>query len=193
MRFLSENITKKSVVEKVLVNVLERFKSKISSLEESKDFSKLTLIEVVNAFQASKHRTTIRMDSATETALCAKVKGKASIDSTTLRKTSSEFKERDKKPDYSTKLSKRKAKFLTCFYCKKKNHAKPNCWFNSKAKCKTCNRRKHIGNFCKNTSNSQKKNAKAANQVEVVEEHLFVASCCRETKTSQRLSFTETN
>ena len=49
---LGEDLTYQRVVEKVLVSLLERFESKISSLEDSKDLTKISLVELVHAFQA---------------------------------------------------------------------------------------------------------------------------------------------
>ncbi|XP_031268500.1 uncharacterized protein LOC116126972 [Pistacia vera] len=43
IRLLGEEMTDKRIVEKVLVSLPERFESKISSLEDSKDLSQITL------------------------------------------------------------------------------------------------------------------------------------------------------
>ena len=48
IRLLGEELTDQIIVEKVLVCLLEKY----SSLEESKDLSKFTLVELVNALQA---------------------------------------------------------------------------------------------------------------------------------------------
>ncbi|XP_040955994.1 uncharacterized protein [Gossypium hirsutum] len=66
IRLHGEELLDKRIVEKVLVSVPERFESKISSLEDSKDISKLTLIEVVNALQALEHRRAIRLEESTK-------------------------------------------------------------------------------------------------------------------------------
>ena len=52
IRLLGEDLTDQRVVEKVLVSLPERFESKISSLEDSKDLTKISLAELVHAFQA---------------------------------------------------------------------------------------------------------------------------------------------
>jgi hypothetical protein len=43
VRLLGEDLPTKRVIEKILVTLPKRFKSKISSLEESKDLSKISL------------------------------------------------------------------------------------------------------------------------------------------------------
>ena len=51
IKMLGEELIKKGLAEKVLVSTLERFETKISSLKNSKDFTKLTQIELINALQ----------------------------------------------------------------------------------------------------------------------------------------------
>ncbi|TXG48688.1 hypothetical protein EZV62_024563 [Acer yangbiense] len=78
IRLLGEELTGRRIVEKVLVSVSERFESKVSSLEDSKDISKLTLTKVINALQAFEQRRAIRLEETktTEGAFQAKLKGK---------------------------------------------------------------------------------------------------------------------
>ena len=49
IRMLGEEFSDRRIVEKILVTLPERFESKISSLEESRDMSTITLAELVNA------------------------------------------------------------------------------------------------------------------------------------------------
>lgn len=66
IRLLGEDFPDSRIVEKVLVTLPERFESKISSLEESKDLSKISLGELMSALQAQEQRRTIRQDRLTE-------------------------------------------------------------------------------------------------------------------------------
>ena len=66
IRLLGEEFTDKRIVEKVLVTLPERFESKISSLEESKDLSKLSLGELMSALQAQEQRRTMRREKFIE-------------------------------------------------------------------------------------------------------------------------------
>ena len=52
IKMLGEQFYDRRVVEKILVTLPERFESKISSLEESRDMSTITLVELINALQA---------------------------------------------------------------------------------------------------------------------------------------------
>ena len=62
IRLLGEEFMDKRIVDKVLVTLLKRFKSKISSLEESKDLTKLSLGELMSALQAQEQRRTMRRE-----------------------------------------------------------------------------------------------------------------------------------
>ena len=58
----------------------ERFESKISSLEESKDLSKLSLGELMSALQAQEHRRAMKREKFIEGAFSIqKQKRKATI------------------------------------------------------------------------------------------------------------------
>ncbi|XP_031256828.1 uncharacterized protein LOC116114825 [Pistacia vera] len=77
MQLLGEEMTYKRIMEKVLVSLPERFESKISSLEDSKDLSHITLTELVHALQAQKQRRSLRQEDSSEGAMVAGFKGKA--------------------------------------------------------------------------------------------------------------------
>ena len=54
IKLLGEELNDKRIVEKVLVSLLEKFESKISFLEDSRDLTSMFLTELVNALQALK-------------------------------------------------------------------------------------------------------------------------------------------
>ncbi|XP_047258705.1 uncharacterized protein LOC124890894, partial [Capsicum annuum] len=56
IRFLGEDFKDDKIVEKILMTIPERFKSKISSLEESKDLSTISVEELISALQAHEQR-----------------------------------------------------------------------------------------------------------------------------------------
>ena len=76
IRLLGEDLIDQRVVEKVLVSLLERFESKISSLEDSKDLTKISLAELVHASQAQEQRRSMRQKDNNEEAFLAKQKEK---------------------------------------------------------------------------------------------------------------------
>jgi len=51
IRLLREDLSDRRIVEKVLVSLPERFETKISALEDSRDPTKISLIELMNSLQ----------------------------------------------------------------------------------------------------------------------------------------------
>ncbi|KAH9704543.1 hypothetical protein KPL70_011512 [Citrus sinensis] len=72
IRMLGEEFSDRRIVEKILVTLPERFESKISSLEESRDMSTITLAELVNALQAQEQRRAYRKEEMVEGAFQVK-------------------------------------------------------------------------------------------------------------------------
>ncbi|KAA8549914.1 hypothetical protein F0562_001598 [Nyssa sinensis] len=65
-RLLGEDFLDSRIVEKVLVTLLERFESKISFLEESKDLFTISLAELMSALQAQEQKRALRQDRIIE-------------------------------------------------------------------------------------------------------------------------------
>lgn len=72
IRMLGEEFSDRRIVEKILVTLPERFESKISSLEESRDMSTITLVELVNALQAQEQRRAYKNEEMIEGAFQVK-------------------------------------------------------------------------------------------------------------------------
>jgi len=73
IRLLREDLPDRRIVENVLVSLPERFEAKISSLEDSRDLTKISLIELMNSLQTQEHRRMLRQEPpSTEGAFLAK-------------------------------------------------------------------------------------------------------------------------
>ncbi|XP_016478381.1 uncharacterized protein LOC107799750 [Nicotiana tabacum] len=66
IRLLGEDFKDNRIVEKILVTISERFESKISFLEESKDLSTISVAELISVLQAQEQRKAFRQDKVTE-------------------------------------------------------------------------------------------------------------------------------
>ena len=75
IRLLGDEFPESRIVEKVLVTLPERFESKISLLENSKDLLKLSLSELANALQGVEQRRALRQEEASECAFRVSHKG----------------------------------------------------------------------------------------------------------------------
>jgi hypothetical protein len=62
VRFLGTKFTDFGIVEKNLVNVPEKHEASITSLENTKDLCKITLVEVLHALQAQEQQRLLRHD-----------------------------------------------------------------------------------------------------------------------------------
>ncbi|XP_014511430.1 uncharacterized protein LOC106770117 [Vigna radiata var. radiata] len=72
VRLLGFEFKDSRIVEKILVTVPERFGATITTLENTKDFSKITLTELLNFLQAQEQRRAMREEGFIEEALLAK-------------------------------------------------------------------------------------------------------------------------
>ena len=174
IRLLGEDLSDQRVVEKILVCLPERFEAKISSLEETKDFSQITLAELVNALQATEHRRSLRMEENVEGAFVAK--GKNQNYNSFGKKPFGEKKGKEKKEEVNNKGEGWKKKFPTCQHCKKDTHFEKFCWYRPGVKCRACNQLGHVEKVCKNKANQQRQQAQIAEHHQQ-EEQLFMASC----------------
>jgi len=71
-RLLREDLLYIRIVEKVLVSLQKRFEAKISSLEDSRDLTKISLTELMNSLQTQEQRRMLRQESSIEGAFLAK-------------------------------------------------------------------------------------------------------------------------
>ncbi|XP_022883226.1 uncharacterized protein LOC111399980 [Olea europaea var. sylvestris] len=81
IRLLGDDLPDRRIVEKVLISLPEKFEAKISSLEDSRDLSTITLSKLVNALHATEQRRLLRQEEQVEGALFAKGKYKAPANS----------------------------------------------------------------------------------------------------------------
>ncbi|KAL4385320.1 hypothetical protein GQ457_15G022950 [Hibiscus cannabinus] len=60
IRLLGDEFSEKKIVEKVITTLPEKYESKISSLEDSRDLSSISLSELINALYAQEQRRASR-------------------------------------------------------------------------------------------------------------------------------------
>ncbi|WRX29372.1 Reverse transcriptase [Theobroma cacao] len=74
LRLLGKDMFEERLINKMLVSLPERYKSKISSLEDSRDIEQMTLKELVNALEGLEQKKAVREKGLIESALIAKCK-----------------------------------------------------------------------------------------------------------------------
>ena len=98
-----------------------KYESKISSLEDSKDLSKISFAELINALQVVDQRRTMRQEA----------------------------NERVDDVVYLAKESKGKGKIPRCDHCKNLGHEEKDCWHKGKPQCFKCKRFGHLQKDCR--------------------------------------------
>lgn len=146
----------------------KRFESKISSLEDSKDLSTISLSELLNAFQAQEQRRAIRQEGPIEKAF------QIQKENTTLKN--------EKEKGSQSQVNANQKSYPPCKYCKKSTHLEKYCWWRPDAICGSCKQTGHVTKVCKFIEKSPQQ-AQAVD-VEVEEEHLFTVSCFHNQETS---------
>ncbi|EOY32548.1 Uncharacterized protein TCM_040529 [Theobroma cacao] len=171
LRLFGENITERRVVNKFLVSLPEKFESKISSLEDSKDLTTMSVSELINVLQAQEQRRALRQEDHVEAALAARRVDKRTSSGSHKK---SEYEKKDKDKRYEEKKQGKKGQFPPCSYCKKKNHIERYCWYRPHVKCRACNQKGHVEKVCKNKENRVEEKVAIVEQKEDAEETLFM-------------------
>lgn len=166
VRLLGKDFSDERIVQKILVTLPEKYESKISSLEESKDLSSISLAELVNALQAQEQRRMIRKEESMEGALQAKAENSGGG-----KDKKNNNKKKNNKTDNNNKN--KDGTYPPCPHCKKTNHPQRKCWWRPDVKCRKCGQIGHMERICKSQQHEEAKASTEQHQ----EEQLFVATC----------------
>ncbi|XP_019266009.1 PREDICTED: uncharacterized protein LOC109243519 [Nicotiana attenuata] len=145
LRLLGTKFKDSRIVENILVTVPEKYEVSITTLENTKDLSKITLAELLNTLQAQEQRRLMRQDGMVEEALAANHRTQS-------------------------KSNNAKKNYPPCQHCGKKGHPPFKCWKRPDAKCKICNQLGHEAVICKGKYQKHEVDAQVANEEE--EDHL---------------------
>ncbi|XP_039054523.1 uncharacterized protein LOC120196917 [Hibiscus syriacus] len=145
IRLYGEDLSDKKVVKKVMISVPQRFKAKISAIEESCDMSRLTIDDLVSKLEAQEQRVSMRAHEASEGVFLAAHKGVKFNNSVKKCESSNNGKA-------FVFSACQNGKFAPCPICKKTNHVEKDCMFKDKGKTKFqftfCDKLGHTEQFC---------------------------------------------
>ncbi|KAK5840122.1 hypothetical protein PVK06_008998 [Gossypium arboreum] len=119
IRLLSDDFSESRVVEKVITTLHKKFKSKISSLEDSMDLSAISLSELVNSLYAFEQMRANRLEEHPKGAFQARAKESSSLS----YKGKKPWLDKKEKP----KKDARKKKFPSCIHYKRNTHLEKYC------------------------------------------------------------------
>ncbi|XP_012080780.1 uncharacterized protein LOC105640964 [Jatropha curcas] len=120
IQLLGEDLIDNKIIEKVLVSLPKRFEAKISSIEGSKDLIQLTILELVNIFQALEQRRAIRQEDAIEGAFYAKYKNKGQASTSNEGQNFHDKRDQNRR-EGDNKENEKRGRFLPCSTCQKNN------------------------------------------------------------------------
>ena len=151
IKLLGTDFSNSRIVQKILVTILEKFETTISSLENSKDLSSITLAELLNALQAQEQRRLMRQERTVEGAFF--VKSQNNRDGKNRKK-----KQKNKFRGSSFNTKNNKTSNTQSFppsphYQKKNNHPQNKCWWSPNARCFKCGQLGHMEKICKTQQN----------------------------------------
>ncbi|XP_047253029.1 uncharacterized protein LOC124887416 [Capsicum annuum] len=149
IRLLGSALNDSRIIEKILVTAPERFEATIKTLENTKDLSKITLSELLSAFQAQEQRRVMRQGGAIEGDLPAKHHD----DGRSKDKKNKKYQPTDGEGEVQSnknKIGGFKRNYPPCKHCGKLGHAPFKCWKRPDAKCTKCNQLGHEAIICKN-------------------------------------------
>ncbi|KAH7576626.1 hypothetical protein JRO89_XS01G0120000 [Xanthoceras sorbifolium] len=175
VRLLGTEFPDSRVVENFFVTVPERYEASITTLENTKDLSKITLAELLNALQAQEQRRFMRQDRKVEGALLVKHQDAGKNKKNGYKKNQVSSSENTASNQLQNKGGNFKRNYPPCQYCGRKGHPSFKCWKRPDAKCSKCNQLGHEAVICKRKFQKLEADAQVADQDK--EDLMFVATC----------------
>lgn len=146
LRANGEDIVDKRVVEKILISLPEKYDPIVTTMEETKDISTLSVTELVGSLEAYEKRLSRREGDSIESAFKSKLKTWSQ--KSKLREGSRNEKYKAKE-DGVEENGRRKSKYPPCRICKKSSHLEKDCWFRGKPQCQGCGKFGHVQKECR--------------------------------------------
>lgn len=134
IKLLGGEFDNQRVVDKLIVTLPRKYEAKLSSLEDTKDFSKLTVLELINKLHVVDQRNSMR----------------------------EEDNESKSEKAFYAKSQKGKAKSLQCTNCHKIGHEEKDCWHKGKPQCFKCQKFGHMAKNCRSTNDDKEDMAQVA-------------------------------
>lgn len=138
VRLLGKEFSNEKIVQKILVTLPEKYEATISSLENSKDLSTISLTELLHSLEAVEQRRLMRQGDTAEGAFQARMQKNAG------------HKNGKVNNNKSCGNNQKNGVFPPCPHCKKTNHSPQKCWWRPDVKCNKCGKQGHVERICKN-------------------------------------------
>ncbi|XP_016667294.1 uncharacterized protein [Gossypium hirsutum] len=139
IRLLGEQFSEARIVEKVISTLPKRYEAKISSLEDLRDLSSISLTKLINVLYAQEQRKASRLEEHQEGAFQAKSRPASNSSAYKGKKTRKDKPRADgarRYPPYP--------------HCRRLSHLGEVCWFRPDVQCKICKKSGHAEKVCRN-------------------------------------------
>ncbi|CAJ2666704.1 unnamed protein product [Trifolium pratense] len=143
MRSYGDNILDKRIVEKILISIPRKYDAIVTTIEQTKDLSTMSVTELIGSLEAYEQRLSRHDDNTFENAFQSKLKLRSHDDRR-----------------YGGK--KNQDEYPPCGICKRTNHAEKYCRWCGKEQCQHCKKFGHVEKNCY---------SKNKHQANFVEEH----------------------
>ena len=155
VRLLGFDFKNSRIVGKMLVIVFERLKATITTLENIKDLSRITLVELLNSLKTQEQRRAMRKSVTIDEALPAKHEGGWRNKGNKNKQNQQENGEVVAHNNNKSQREGSKRNYPPCKHCNKLGHPPFKCWRRPDAKCNKCNQLGHEAVICRNQSEQQ--------------------------------------
>ncbi|XP_021623833.2 uncharacterized protein LOC110623213 [Manihot esculenta] len=168
IRLLGTSFDDSRIVQKMLVTAPEKYEASITTLENTRDLSTITLAKLLNSFQAQEQRRSMRQNGFVEGALPFR-----HHEDNEFQKKQAVSSDEHITIDHNRSKGGNSKEYPPCKHYNKSGDSPFKCWRRLDAKCKKCNQLGREAIICKNKK--QVADAQVADQDE--EDHIFVATC----------------
>jgi hypothetical protein len=144
IKSLGENLTDKSVCEKILIGLSPKYNNIAAIIEETKDLSTLSVHDLMGSLEMHEQRMNRSGEQTFESAFQTKVNVKESG-----KQNASNGKSRGNFGKGGDRGNNQGGEVKTCHYCKMPGHIEKFCRNKGKPQCYNCKRFGHIEKFCR--------------------------------------------
>lgn len=160
MKTYGDNILDKRIVEKILISIPRKYDAIVTTIEQTKDLSTLSVTELIGSLEAYEQRLNRHDDDTIENAFQSKLKLRSQNKGFGGNKKNGE---NSRNKDISRNFSKKNQDdYPPCGICKRTNHAEKYCRWRGKPQCGYCKKFGHVEKDCY---------SKNKHQANFVEEH----------------------
>lgn len=148
MRAYGDTILDKKIVEKILISISDKYDSIVTTIEQTKDLSTLSVTELIDSLEAYEQRLRSYDENSIENVFQSKLKLRPQNQGEGRKKYGREnFRSKENSRIFSRNYH---SEHPLCCLCKGTNHEKKYCHYHRNPQCRHCKRFGRVENYNKN-------------------------------------------